>query len=333
MSLILKQEANGSVPTPAAGKGSIFLSVTDQLAVKDSNGNVSTFTTISSGNNQVVFANATGSFIGSANLAFYSTNNALILSGNLTTTNANLGNSVTANYFTGRVYGAANTVVTAAQPNITSLGTLTSLAVTGNVTAGNVYANSGTIGASLLTGTLTTAAQPNITSVGTLTSLVTSGNVTAGNIVASAGNISGNIFNSLAANGTAPMTVNSQTVVANLNSDLLDGYNTATSATANTIPVRNADGNLSANFFIGNGSQLTGIITSVSNVINGNSNINVEANSNITMSVAGNANVLTVTGTGANVTGTLGVSGNLTAGNISVTGNLGISTLTSGNTT
>ncbi|MFN9955801.1 MAG: hypothetical protein ACK55I_22100, partial [bacterium] len=59
--------------------------------------------------------------------------------------------------------GIANTVNDAAQPNITSVGTLTSLAVTGNATAGNVYANAGTIGASLLTGTLTTASQPNIT--------------------------------------------------------------------------------------------------------------------------------------------------------------------------
>jgi hypothetical protein len=329
MSLILKQEANGSVPTPAAGKGSIFLNVNDQLAVKDSNGVISAFTTISAGSNQIIFANAAGSFLGSANLAFYSTNNALILSGNLTTANANLGNSVTANYFIGNFYGTANsatsattagTVTTAAQPNITSLGTLTSLAVTGNVTAGNVYANSGTIGASLLTGTLTTAAQPNITSVGTLTSLDSSGNISAGNILASTGNISGNIFNSLVANGTAPMTVNSQTVVANFNSDLLDGYNTDSSATANTIPVRNADGNLTANFFIGNGSQLTGIITSVSSVINGNSNVNVEANSNITMSVAGNANVLTVTGTGANVTGTLNATGNANVGNLGATG-------------
>lgn len=45
----------------------------------------------------------------------------------------------------------AFTVANAAQANITSVGTLTSLEVTGNVTAGNVYANSGTIGATTLT--------------------------------------------------------------------------------------------------------------------------------------------------------------------------------------
>ena len=76
----------------------------------------------------------------------------------------------------------AGTVTTAAQPNITSVGTLTSVAVTGNATAGNVYANAGTIGASLLTGTLTTAAQPNVTSVGTLSALTVTGNIAGGNL-------------------------------------------------------------------------------------------------------------------------------------------------------
>jgi hypothetical protein len=75
--------------------------------------------------------------------------------------------------------GAANTAQTVtnnAQPNITSLGTLSSLNVTGNITSGNVYANSGTVRGSLLTGTLTTASQPNITSLGTLANLTVSGN-------------------------------------------------------------------------------------------------------------------------------------------------------------
>jgi hypothetical protein len=95
---------------------------------------------------------------------------------------AAVANSVAAANISGQVANAlvAGTVYTAAQPNITSVGTLSSVAITGNATAGNVYANSGTIGASLLTGTLTTAAQPNITSVGTLTSLTVSGNLACG---------------------------------------------------------------------------------------------------------------------------------------------------------
>ena len=98
--------------------------------------------------------------------------------------------SVTSTTFVGSLTGAATTagtVTTAAQGNITSVGTLTSLDVSGTITSGSVYANSGTIGASLLTGTLTTAAQPNITSFGTLTSLSVSGNISGSNILVSNG--------------------------------------------------------------------------------------------------------------------------------------------------
>jgi hypothetical protein len=75
---------------------------------------------------------------------------------------------------------------------LTSVGTLGNLSVTGNITSGNIYANSGTIGASLLAGTLTTAAQPNVTSLGTLTGLDVNGNITAANITANTGVFTGN---------------------------------------------------------------------------------------------------------------------------------------------
>jgi hypothetical protein len=54
--------------------------------------------------------------------------------------------------------------------------------VTGTVTGGNIFANSGTIGANFVAGTLTTAAQPNITSVGNLSALTVTGNLSAGNV-------------------------------------------------------------------------------------------------------------------------------------------------------
>jgi len=98
----------------------------------------------------------------------------LIVSGNLTSNNADLGNLATANFFSG-------IIVTNAQPNITSLGNLTSLTVTGNINSGN--ADLGNLAtANFFSGTLVTAAQPNITSVGILTSLAVSGNTTTGNL-------------------------------------------------------------------------------------------------------------------------------------------------------
>ena len=79
----------------------------------------------------------------------------------------------------GSVTGSAATVTGAAQTAITSVGTLTALAVTGNVSAAN------------LTGTLLTAAQPNVTSVGTLTSLAVTGTATAATF--SATNLTGTL--------------------------------------------------------------------------------------------------------------------------------------------
>ena len=51
--------------------------------------------------------------------------------GNITSTNANLGNLVTANFTTA-------VLTTGAQPNITSTGTLTDLSVTANANIGNI---------------------------------------------------------------------------------------------------------------------------------------------------------------------------------------------------
>jgi hypothetical protein len=99
----------------------------------------------------------------------------VIVSGNLV---ANIVGNVSGNATT------AGTVTTAAQPNITSTGTLTSLSVSGNLVAnltGNVSGNATTAG------TVITAAQPNITSTGTLVSLSVSGNA----------NISGNVSTGL----------------------------------------------------------------------------------------------------------------------------------------
>jgi hypothetical protein len=125
----------------------------------------------------------------------------------------------------------AGTVTTASQPNITSVGTLSSLSVTGNVSAGNVsgtggvftyvsgdganltaidgqqvtgevdfaqVANSvaganvsGTVALATTAGTVSTSAQPNITSVGTLTVLGVNGIVTAQSFTANTGLFNG----------------------------------------------------------------------------------------------------------------------------------------------
>lgn len=229
----------------------------------------------------------------------------------------------------------AGTVTTAAQPNITSVGTLTSLGVNGVITGVNITANTGvftgngsglssiaganvtgTVSSATTAGTVTTAAQPNITSLGTLTSLSVSGNVTANNITASGILYSNNniIVGSTGSEGGQIVMgwvgVNGMTGQANgtWNMDV-DGSNNFRLFTQNATGVVSGitmtaysgnnntsfAGNVSAPYFIGNGSQLTGIVASAgASITNGTSNVVVDSSGNVRTSVAGTANVLIV---------------------------------------
>jgi filamentous hemagglutinin len=132
-----------------------------------------------------------GNILGGANVnASLFTGTTISVTGNITggnilgganvnaTTHTGTTVSVTGNITGGNLSGTSivGTLTTAAQTNITSVGTLGVLSVTGNIVGGNLSGTS-------IVGTLTTAAQTNITSVGTLTSLSVTGNVTAGNLV------------------------------------------------------------------------------------------------------------------------------------------------------
>jgi len=103
------------------------------------------------------------------------TGNLVLLSGNLELGAADINS--TGNVIVNNITGAniTGTLLTAAQTNITSVGSLTALTMAGNI----AMAGNDITGATNIAGTLTTAAQTNITSVGTLTSLiVTPGDIT-----------------------------------------------------------------------------------------------------------------------------------------------------------
>jgi len=95
-----------------------------------------------------------------------------------------------------------------------------------------------------------------------------------------------------------------------------------------------ATGNITGNYFLGNGSQLTGITTN--SIFNGTSNIRIDTgNGNITANVGATANVFLISSSGANITGTFSVSGNTTSGNldtgiITATGNISSGNLITG---
>ena len=80
MSLILIQETASSVPTPAAGKGTLFLNTSSQMTIKDTTGNVSTIPTFTASTNTAVFFNDAGALGTSTNFTFANTTNTLTVS-------------------------------------------------------------------------------------------------------------------------------------------------------------------------------------------------------------------------------------------------------------
>ena len=205
----------------------------------------------------------------------------IFTSGNITSLNANLGNFVVANYFQG-------TLTTSSQPNITSLGELTGLTVTGNtILNGNLVIN----------GTTTTVSSNNTTYTDSILELHTDGlapltvndgkdigvrvhyfnttdkqaffgfandtqafeyykdgTETDGVFGGTYGNFKGATFISEASTGTAPFQIKSTTEVANLTSQFANVANTANSATTAGTVTTNAQPNITS---VGTLSTLT----------------------------------------------------------------------------
>jgi len=269
-----------------------------------SNAQVATFLANFGSNTIVTTGNITGgNFIGSG-AALTS-----ITGANVTGTVAN------ATYATSA--GSATTAVTVtgnAQANITSVGTLTSLSVSGNITGGNV--NTGIVSASgnITGGNIVTAGKISATG-----NIDTGGTINAANIVVTASlSLTGNI------------TANTITATSSMVSPLI----TTTGGAGNITGVNYAI----ANYFQGDGSGLTnvpisGTTISVSgNITGGNLNTGglVSATGAIrsgsTISAVGNitgGNITTaglVSATGAVISGsTISAVGNITGGNLSGT--------------
>ena len=69
---------------------------------------------------------------------------------------------------------------------------------------------------------------------------------------------------------------------------------------------------------------------SITNILNGTSNVNVTPSGNVVISAAGSTGVVVVTGTGANITGYANITGNIVGGaNLDVTNNINASVLQS----
>jgi hypothetical protein len=198
---------------------------------------------------------------------------------------------------------------------------------------------------------------PGTLSVGSFspTTLNAPGNVTGGNIltagvVSAAGNITGayilgNGSQLTGVDATQIINGTSNARVVSSGGNIAVGIggtaNVAVFATTGAFVtgVVSASGNITGNFILGNGSQLTGI--DATSIQSGTSNVRVvSSGGNVATGVGGTANVVVVATTGQFVTGVISASGAITtAGDISITGNivddaaLTISTGSNGNIT
>jgi hypothetical protein len=241
----------------------------------------------------------------------------------LTGISSNFGNAQIASYLPTYAGNIGGTVTTAAQPNITSLGTLNLLSVTGNITAGNVSATR-------LTGTLTTASQTNITALGNIVTGTWSATPIQNAYLANS---------SLTINGTSVTLGSTATVTANaatltgtalnsavVTSSLTSVGNLASLSASGNI---NTTGNVVAAKFYGSGAGLTAIpnsaLTNSSITINGSA-VSLGGSVTIDTSASGltgntlNSNIVNSSLTSVGTLGSLSVTGNISGGNLTMAG-------------
>lgn len=304
------------------------------------NGDPISFVNIAGSNTQIQFNN-NGVFGASSNFVFNTSTNVLTVTGNVNATQF-IGNGL--GLTNSNAANLTGTIPTSIQSNITQLGTLSSLTVTGTASAGNVTA-SGTVTGSKLTGSLTTASQPNVTSLGTLTNLISNGvvnftntsNVSLGSVgnVHISGGTSGYVLSTDGSGGLSFVSPGSlQTTPAGSNTQLQFNNNGVLGASANltfntSTNVLAVTGNISAtnaslgnaataNFFVGSGYTLANI--------RGSNIVGQAPNAVVSGTVYSNAQP-NITSVGTLTS--LSVSGNITSSNADL-GNLVVANFFSG---
>jgi hypothetical protein len=313
----VKVYANGNVATSVSGVANVFVVntaganllgnltaggiKTDNLYY--ANGSAWDLSNPGGSNTQVQFNN-NGDFGASANFTFNSTTNNLTVTGNIVTntgayygnaaglTNvpgANIVGNITGNISNAVHAGTANNVTDAAQPNITSLGTLTGLSINGNI---------------------------SVTGTANITDLAVSGNAVVGGNLQVNGNL---IYINVEEFSVEDPIVNLNTgpngvpPVANTGKDIgtaLNYYDTQARIAFMGWDTSNAE------FAFSSQSSITGEIvtfTTLGNVRAQTFKGNIEATTiSGNLTTASQANITTV-----GTLGSLSVTGNVTPGNVS----------------
>lgn len=235
--------------------------------------------------------------------AFLPTYTGNITADNIVITGVFVGNGASLSQITGPnvvgVVSTAATVTTNAQPNITSVGTLTALSVTGNITGNNILGNG-----SQLTGMYGNAdVVANLASLGS-NPVTTTANVTAAYFIGDGSQLTG-IGNAPDANTLTGNTLSSNvvysslTTVGTLSSLVVSGNAVANISIANRFETTGnveASGNVTAGnvlasgmiestgniatsgYFVGDGSQLSSLnIPTAVSIANGNASVECES--------------------------------------------------------
>jgi hypothetical protein len=244
-----------------------------------------------------------GSSYGNANVANYLPT----YTGNVTAGNLSATGNITGNYIIGN--GSQLTGLPASYANsnvatfLASYGSNT-ITTTGNVSANYFIGNGSqltdiTVSTATTAATVTTNAQPNITSVGTLSGLTVGPN---SSIVLSgtSGYLKANSLQGHDGSQTIYLHYGEVGGAAGIATNLTVGTTGTGNLTANgTI---SATGNVTGSYFLGNGSQLTGITATTATTA---ATVTTDAQPNITS---------------VGTLSSLSVSGNITGGNLSTAG-------------
>ena len=313
--------------------------------------NVATFLASFGSNTISTTGNVTAGNITGANIL---TSGLISATGNITG-NVFTGNgSGLTNISGGNVTGAvavANTVAFASQPNVTSVGTLVSVSVSGNTQTGNLFTG-GEVSAtgnitgnyilgngSQLSGLPATYSNANVTSLlasfGS-NSISTTGNVTAGYVIGNGSlltsitgaNVTGTVANATFA--TSSGTAGSATTAATVTDAAQPNITSVGILTAvNTSGAVSATGNVTGSYIIGNGSLLTSITGANVTGTVANATYATSAGSATTATTAATVTDaaqpnITSVGTLTSITSTGNVTGGnvLTGGIVSATGNI-----------
>jgi hypothetical protein len=287
--------------------------------------------------------------------------------------------NATGTNMSGNLIGSGNVTVTTNTSTVmaTFTGTGANIAgyasASGNVTGGNVL----TVGLISATGNVTGAnfignVIPPAGGAVSTTGNITGGNILTGGLVSATGTVTGSSFLGATVSVTGNITGGNVLGGANVNATTHTGTTASLSGNVTggnilTAGLISATGNVSGNFFLGNGSQLSGIsaAASAAKIENGTSNIQFTGSGgSATINIGGTANVVVIDTTtlfanianvqsivksSANAVGNVGSStnyfnqtftdrvnattvsaaGNITGGNLVTSGTTGIASVNS----